>query len=214
MTYWALFYLALAGESSIASAGSARVRADWLGGVMLGLIVPLGGGSLRDLVLGQRPVFWVAHSSYLWTCVAGALLGIGLVRFIASHPRLILVVDTFGMVFFSAVGARKAHLLGFNVSVCLVSAVLTGSLGGVMRDVICNQVPKVFCREIYVIVSAATGLIYSALRLSTVGADVSLYAAVACGGAFRWVAWKRGWSLPIVGAQWTAWSKRIHQHHL
>jgi len=131
-------------------------RVDLFGVLVLALVTAFGGGTIRDLALGERPVFWVRDSSFVVTAAATALVTffIGRVR---DLPRnVLLVADACALSFFATLGADKA--LGVHVAphIAVAMGVVTGVAGGMCRDVLTGEIPLVFRREIYLYATAAT----------------------------------------------------------
>ena len=121
---------------------------DWFGGIVVGVVTAVGGGTMRGLILGVTPVFWIEDNVYLYAAVAGALLGIPLAHLLATRSAReleegIRLVDAIGLALFAIVGANIALDLGFSPGVAVISAVLTGAGGGVIRDVISGRTPLI-----------------------------------------------------------------------
>jgi uncharacterized membrane protein YeiH len=126
---------------------------DIIGVYSVAMITAFGGGSLRDVILGRYPLFWVAHYEYailvLVLSIAGALVIIEMYNK-KNMVMVVLILDALGLGFFSASGASIADKLGCAAFVSSLLGVTTGVFGGVMRDMICNEVPYVFQRtELY-----------------------------------------------------------------
>ncbi|HEY5800094.1 MAG TPA: trimeric intracellular cation channel family protein, partial [Burkholderiaceae bacterium] len=111
-------------------------------------ITAFGGGTLRDLLLDRRPLFWVEHQGYALLVFGLALAAVPFTRHLRSGPaeKSILIADALGLGLFSAVGASVAADAHMPIFVCVMMGVITGIFGGVLRDVICNEIPLVFRR--------------------------------------------------------------------
>ena len=112
------------------------------------LVAALGGGTLRDLLLGA-PVFWIADQSYLFAAVAAGLLTFIAARLLRLPRDFFMILDAAGLALFAVLGTSKALALGVPWLVASVMGVVTGVFGGVLRDVLCNEVPLVFSGELY-----------------------------------------------------------------
>ena len=155
-----LAMIALVAEAMTAALAAGRRKMDWLGVAMLGCITALGGGSVRDVLLGHYPLWWVA-SPYLLVLTGGAaLLTIALARFVHRFHALFLVLDAIGLVVFTIMGCNIALAMGQPLLIVVVAGMITGCVGGVLRDIMCNDVPLLFRSELYASVSIVTGLLY------------------------------------------------------
>jgi uncharacterized membrane protein YeiH len=179
---------------------AARKDIDLFGVVVVALVAALGGGTLRDLLLGA-PVFWIDDQAYL---VAAAVAGVA--AFFAARrarlPRNVFVVpDAAGLALFAVLGTGKALALGAPWLVASLMGVMTGVFGGVLRDVLCNEVPLVFGGELYATAALAGALLFVLLAHFAVDPAWSAPAAIAVIFALRLAAlhWKIG--LPRISSR-------------
>lgn len=129
--------------------------------LVLAAVTGIGGGTLRDLVLGIRPVFWVNDPSYLWVILVTVSLSILGFRYIHHLMRIFLpVTDAFGLAIFTVLGAHKALSLGSPSVVAVLMGLMTGVAGGMIRDVLAQRVPMVLRQEIYATASIIGGSIF------------------------------------------------------
>jgi uncharacterized membrane protein YeiH len=174
---------------------ASRKRMDIFGFVLLGTVTGIGGGTLRDLLLGQ-PVFWVQTPSYLVVCV----LVSGAVFFLAHLPqsrfRVLLWCDALGLALFAAIGAERALLAGTGPVVAVAMGVITSTFGGVIRDVLGAESPVVLSREIYVTAALLGAIVFVGLIGLGLPREIALGAAFAACLALRGAALHWGWSLP------------------
>lgn len=141
----------VAGIIAFASSGLIEARnkqMDAVGVFTVAFITAFGGGTLRDLLLDRRPLFWVEHQEYLMLIFVMTLVGIPLLKHVRSTvaERLLVYVDALGLGLFSVTGASLAADASMPLVVCVMMGVMTGIVGGVLRDVICNEIPMVFRR--------------------------------------------------------------------
>ena len=156
-----------------------RKPIDLFGVVLVALTSALGGGTIRDLLL-ERPVFWVADQSYLVAAVAAGVATFVLVRLARLPLNLFLVPDALGLALFTVVGTQVALDSGAPWFVATFLGVVTGVFGGVLRDILCNEVPLVFAGELYATASWAGALVYiGLLRGGVTGMLASLLALAA-----------------------------------
>jgi uncharacterized membrane protein YeiH len=174
-------------------------QVDLFGVLVLALVTALGGGTIRDLTLGVRPVFWVSDGNYVLTALATALATFFLARVCELPRQILLVADACALAFFTMLGTRKA--LDFSVAphIAVAMGVITGVAGGMCRDVLTGEIPLVFRREIYLYATAAMlGAVgFVALEYGLPGNPVNLPLGTAITLALRLAAmrWKVG--LPI-----------------
>lgn len=179
-----------------AALAAGRRKMDWVGVALLGAITALGGGSVRDVLLGHYPLSWVKEPYLLALTGGAALLTIALARVVHRFYLLFLVLDAIGLVVFTIVGCGVALQLGEPLSIVVVAGMITGCVGGVLRDVLCNDVPLLFRGELYASVSVVTGAIYvGGTELGFNHAVVTLVAA-AVGLTFRLLAIRFKWEMP------------------
>jgi len=162
-----IYWLDMAGVIVFALSGvilACRSRMDPFGMLVLAAVTGIGGGTLRDLVLGVRPVFWVTDPTYLWVILATVGLSILGFHYIHRLSRGFLpVADAFGLALFTVIGTHKALLLEAPGVVAVLMGMLTGVAGGMVRDVLARRVPMVLRQEVYATAAIAGGVTYVAL---------------------------------------------------
>jgi len=173
-----------------------RKRMDLFGVTVLALATALGGGTVRDLVLGARPVFWVADPLYVVVGASAALLTFTVARLWRLPPRLLLVGDAFGLAVFTVIGAGKALAMDTSPLICVLMGVMTGTVGGMTRDILSGEIPLILRREIYATASLSGAVVYIVLSVVWPGAWFAAAAGVAVVLAMRLAAIRFGLSLP------------------
>ncbi|GAC1029471.1 trimeric intracellular cation channel family protein [Pseudomonas sp. No.21] len=163
-----LFYLAdLFGVAVFAITGAlmaGRKSMDLFGVLVIAIITALGGGTLRDVILGNHPVSWIRDDTYILVAslaAVGTVLWVRLTRPI--NETGLLVADAFGLAVFTVYGTEVALQHQVPLSTAVIMGVITGVAGGVMRDVICNEIPLIFQKEIYAIACVAGSLVFIGL---------------------------------------------------
>ena len=160
--------LNLMGVAFFAVAGTLLGYEKNIGGfgvVVVGSVTALGGGTLRDLLL-NKPVFWVEGPDYLYTTYAAIIVAVLFIRYLPHvNNYYFLLVDAIGMAIFNIVGIEKSLLGGAGMIVAITMGTTTGIFGGLIRDVICREVPSVMRDEPYAAACVAGGLVYAALFL-------------------------------------------------
>jgi uncharacterized membrane protein YeiH len=195
-----LFWLDLFGVFVFALSGALaadRARMDVFGFVVIALLPAIGGGTVRDIVL-DVPVFWLHDPRYLWLVLVA-----GLVTFFAANRlhrvhRLLVWADAVGLSVFSATGAAKAAAVVDSATVAIAMGVVTAVLGGVIRDVVCNEVPLVLRQDVYA-TAALVGAAGYVVLAQWVDVSQALWVGAALCFAVRAVAILTGASLPRRG---------------
>ncbi|WP_338847335.1 trimeric intracellular cation channel family protein [Massilia sp. W12] len=175
----------VAGILAFAVSGFVEARnkeMDWVGVFTVAFITAFGGGALRDILLDRRPLFWVEHQEYPIMIFVLTLLAFPLRRRIlpVAAEKTIIVADALGLGLFSVNGASLALEMGMPMFVSAMMGVITGIFGGVLRDVLCNQIPMVFRRgQLYATCSFAGCWVFLLLNWLQAGQSAALAAGVA-----------------------------------
>ena len=148
---------------------------DWLGGFVCGIAVAIGGGTIRDVMLGVTP-FWMTSSIYIICTVLAQVFVIVFAKSLRRLDNTWFLFDTFGLALFTIVGLQKTLDCGYAYWVAIIMGCITGAAGGVIRDVLLNNVPIIFQKEIYAMASIFGGLVY--WLLMRLGVDVNITVAV------------------------------------
>jgi uncharacterized membrane protein YeiH len=162
-----LYWIGMAAVAVCAITGvldAARKQVDLMGALLVGIATALGGGTVRDLLI-DRSVFWVVDQTYLMVALGASLVTFFLARCLTIPPRLFLLPDALGLALFTIVGTQVA--LQFNAPWLVASllGVITGVVGGVLRDILCNDVPSIFLKgELYASAAWAGALLMLGLE--------------------------------------------------
>ncbi|MDC0535668.1 trimeric intracellular cation channel family protein [Francisellaceae bacterium] len=141
-------------------------RINLMGCILIGSITAFGGGTIRDILLDRYPIYWIVDGQWLLitTCVTIFTIIFIPIFKLKSMKYSIELFDALGMVIFAITGSYIAHDLGhYNIAICAVMGTITGIVGGLLRDIICDRVPLVLRSELYLLPSFLTGLIYMTL---------------------------------------------------
>lgn len=178
LLYWAgLSAVAVNALTGVLDAG--RKQMDLIGVMMVGAATALGGGTVRDVLLG-RPVFWIADQAYLVVALATTLVIFFAVRGLRLPPRLFLIPDALGLALFTIVGTQIALAWQAPWLVASLLGVITGVVGGVLRDVLCNEVPLIFVRgELYASAAWAGALALVGLQALGVSPVIAAWVGMA-----------------------------------
>lgn len=176
---------------------AAAKQFDWFGGYVCGIAVAIGGGTIRDVMLGVTP-FWMTNPFYI-ICTALALI---FVIIFAKHMEGLrntwFVFDTLGLALFTIAGIQKSLVLGHPYWVAIIMGCITGSAGGIIRDVLLNNEPVIFQREIYAMAAVLGGLIYWLSDFLGFPIEVTDIASFLTTCVMRFLAVRYHLSLPIL----------------
>jgi uncharacterized membrane protein YeiH len=171
---------------------------DLFGFVAIALLPAIGGGTVRDIVL-DVPVFWIRDPIYLWLILAAGLITFAAAPFIHRAERWLVWADAVGLSVFCVAGAAKASGLTGSPTVAVAMGVVTAVLGGIVRDVVCNEIPLVLRQDIYATAAFAGALAYVALAALGVPLPLCVWLGAAICFAVRGAAIVWGLSLPKRG---------------
>lgn len=184
------------------AAVAVRAGMDWLGVVVLAVVTAVGGGTLRDLLLGDTPVWWIERSWPLVLAVTSALVVIVVghrVRHVAlDSQRSVLLADAVGLAAFTVSGTLVSLTAGVPPWTAVVLGVVTGAGGGVLRDVLAQRRPLILVGQIYALAALAGASLVVALVEADVSVSVARWPGVAVIVLVRLAAIRWGWSLPRV----------------
>ncbi|MEX3010966.1 trimeric intracellular cation channel family protein [Hoeflea sp. TYP-13] len=197
-----LTWLDYTGVAVFAATGAlvaSRKQLDIIGFLFFACITGIGGGTLRDLILGLTPVFWVREHIYILICVAVAIVIFFTAQRLESRYRWLLWLDAAGLAVFSVMGAAIGLSATASPAIAIVTGVLTATFGGVLRDVLSGEPTVLMRREIYItaaLLGASVFVLADEFGLNRGLASMLAFAAalILRGGALRY-----GWTLPSYG---------------
>ncbi|MEN5080920.1 trimeric intracellular cation channel family protein [Bosea sp. TWI1241] len=191
-----MYIVAIVVEAMSAALAAGRRSMDWVGVCMLGCVTALGGGSVRDMLLGHYPLVWVKHPHYLLITAGAALFTIAVARVMHRLRKLFLLLDAIGLVLFTVIGCNVALEMQLPFVIVIAAGLITGCVGGVLRDVLCADIPLLFRSELYATVSVVTGLVYVGGLQVALPHDLIMVIAMAVGLTLRMMALRFNWSMP------------------
>lgn len=200
-TMLVIYLVAITAEAMSGALAAGRRNMDIFGVVVIAFVTALGGGTIRDMVLGRFPVGWAEHPEYVYVVITAGLLTTVIARYLHRLKTLFLWLDAMGLVAFSIIGCSVALELGYPTVVVIMAGMLTGISGGILRDVLCNQVPVVFRRELYASVSMVVCFLYLGTLHLNLNPDVGIALCFVAGLGFRMLAIARKWRLPTFSYQ-------------
>jgi uncharacterized membrane protein YeiH len=183
---------------------ASRKKMDIVGFALLGCVTGIGGGTVRDILLGSLPVFWVKQPAYLLTCVLVSCGAFFIAHLVHSRLRLLLWCDAVGLALFSVTGAEVALSIGVGPAIAIAMGVATATFGGVIRDILGGEIPIILRREIYVTAALLGAAAYVVGQHLGLAKDVSLVAGFVAALALRSAAIAFDLSLPVFARSDTA----------
>ena len=172
-------------------------RFDWFGAYVVGLVTAIGGGTLRDVLL-DIPVFWMLSSRYLAVTGLALLTVIIFRQALVRGMRTLFIFDAIGLALFVVVGIQKTLAVGYPMWVAIVMGIITGSFGGVIRDILINDEPLFFRKDIYATACLAGGIAYYLVSLTSAPLLVAQITCAVFIISLRVLAVHFDWSLPIL----------------
>lgn len=175
-----------------------RKKLDIFGVIVIAFVTAIGGGTIRDLLIGINPVKWIADSSIITLIVAVALVTIFLRRHIIKLDKTLLLFDTLGLGFFTIKGIEEAINAGLSIQSCIVLGTITACFGGVLRDILLNEIPVIFSKEIYATVCIVGGMVYFLLLHLQVSVSITQLVTFIVIVIFRFLAILFNFSFPKI----------------
>ncbi len=170
---------------------------DWFGAFIVGLVTAIGGGTIRDLFLSTTP-FWMLNYWYLIVTAIALILVILFKKYLVRLDHTVFIFDTIGLALFVVIGMQKSLDFGFPMWVAIIMGTITGAFGGVLRDILINEEPLIFRKEVYATACLAGGLCYWLIH--HLGGSMMLQ-QITCAGIIivvRVLSVIYNWSLPVM----------------
>ncbi len=173
-------------------------RFDWFGALIVGMATAIGGGTLRDLMLGLSP-FWLTNKIYFICCLLSLFWVILFGKYLISQKNTWFIFDTIGLALFNVIGIEKTLQMGFPLWTAITMGSITGAAGGVIRDILINEVPLIFRKEIYAMACIAGGVVYvTCFKAFGLSAELNALFSSVVVIVIRVLAVKFGWHLPVL----------------
>lgn len=196
-----LYFIDILGTMVFAISGALAGRdkkLDFFGIAAVGLITAIGGGTVRDVLLGSTPVGWMEDIIYLSMIGTGVLISLLFGKAVRKLRRTFFMFDTIGIAVFTVLGLQKALTLGVHPVIAIMMGMVSAVFGGVIRDIVCNEIPLIFRKEIYALTCLCGGILYVLLQRFGLVQEWNILITVVFIGSFRILAVKFKWQLPDI----------------
>ncbi len=173
-------------------------KLDIFGVFIIAFITALGGGTLRDVLIGQLPVSWMYNLNYGLIVLLSTLAAMFFSNIIGNYQKTLLTFDSLGLGLFTVVGIQKGILLDFHPAVCIALGTITACFGGVIRDILLNNIPLIFQKEVYATACIIGGVVYFVLMRLQMNEMITEMVSITFIVVFRLVAVRFNWQLPSI----------------
>ncbi|HOZ81876.1 MAG TPA: trimeric intracellular cation channel family protein [Bacteroidia bacterium] len=173
-------------------------KLDVFGVFIIAFITALGGGTLRDVLIGQLPVSWMYNLNYGLIVLLSTLASMFFSNIIGNYQKTLLTFDSLGIGLFTVVGIQKGIMLDFHPAVCIALGTITACFGGVIRDILLNNIPLIFQKEVYATACILGGVVYFVLMRLQMNEMITEMISITFIVVFRLVAVRFNWQLPSI----------------
>ncbi len=197
MEHW-IYIIDLVGTFVFAISGVLTAidkKFDLVGSIIIGTVTAVGGGTLRDILIGQAPVGWMKDLNYLYVIVCAVIVSYLFQNIILQLRKGMFFFDTLGIGLFTILGLQKTLEVGLSIPIALLMGVVSAVFGGVIRDVLTNIIPLIFRKEIYAAACLAGGIVFILLEYINDNQIINMAMSMIVVMIIRYISVKRKWSL-------------------
>lgn len=193
-----IYFVDLFGTCVFAISGvltAIQKKFDLVGTLIIGFVTAIGGGTIRDLLIGRFPVGWLNDRNYFIVIIVGYLIAYFFKNHVIKLKRSMFLFDTIGIGLFTILGIQIALEYKLNIEICLIMGVISACFGGVVRDVLTNEIPLIFRKEIYATACLIGGLVYLLLLEISPLENVNIICSIFTVILIRYFSIRFSWSL-------------------
>jgi uncharacterized membrane protein YeiH len=174
-------------------------KLDPFGVFIIAFVTAVGGGTLRDVLIGRTPVGWMQDITYVYMISLGFFIALIFRKKLDRLRKSLFLFDTIGLGVFTLIGLEKGIEIGLHPIICIALGTMTACFGGVIRDILCNEIPIIFRREIYATICIIGGIVFFALKYFNLNNDILYLVTSLVIISIRLMAVKFHWYLPTIG---------------
>ncbi|MDP2158983.1 MAG: trimeric intracellular cation channel family protein [Flavobacterium sp.] len=174
-------------------------KLDPFGVFIIAFVTAVGGGTLRDMLIGRTPVGWMQDLNYVYVIIFGFLLALIFRKKLDRLRKSLFLFDTIGLGVFTLIGLEKGIEIELHPIICIALGTMTACFGGVIRDILCNEIPVIFRREIYATICIIGGIVFFALKYYKLSDDLIYLITSLVIISIRLLAVQFKWYLPTLG---------------
>lgn len=173
-------------------------KLDPFGVFIIAFVTAVGGGTLRDVLIGKTPVGWMMNLEYVYMIIIGFVLAVVFRKKFDKLRTSLFLFDTIGLGVFTLTGLRKGIEIGLHPVICIALGTITACFGGVIRDILCNEIPVIFRKEIYATICILGGMLFFMLKTFQLNDEIIYITTVSVVISIRLLAVKYKWHLPAL----------------
>lgn len=189
------------GTFSFAAAGAFAAmekKLDPFGVLIISFVTAIGGGTIRDVLIGELPVAWLSNSLAIWVILIAAVVTVFFGSYLKKLDKMLFLFDAIGLGLFTMIGIQKGIEHGFSPGICVTLGTITGCFGGVLRDVLLNNVPLIFQKEIYASAGIVGGVLFFLMLKFGLADNLAYTISILVVFFVRVMAVRFNWSLPKI----------------
>ncbi|KIA99671.1 membrane protein [Flavobacterium sp. JRM] len=173
-------------------------RLDPFGVFIIAFVTAVGGGTVRDVLIGRTPVGWMLDLKYVYVIILGFILSVIFRKKFDKLRTSLFLFDTIGLGVFTLIGLERGIIAGLHPIICIALGTMTACFGGVTRDILCNEIPVIFRREIYATICILGGIVFFVLKKLNLNDDILYLVTCVVIILVRLMAVKYKWYLPAL----------------